>query len=44
MTVTDFRGKLGEPNARVATTLHVDAFWDLLIDAIDRVGSSATRS
>jgi purine nucleosidase/pyrimidine-specific ribonucleoside hydrolase len=26
-----------EPNARVATTLDVDRFWDLLDDAIGRL-------
>lgn len=43
MTVTDFRGKLGEPNAQVATKLDVEAFWDLLIDAIDRIGTRDSR-
>jgi purine nucleosidase len=38
MTVTDFRSRLGPPNAKVATRLDVERFWSLLIDAIRRVG------
>lgn len=39
MTVTDFRGLLGKgPNARVATRLDVDAFWDLMVAALDHIG------
>ena len=38
-TVCDRHGILGrEPNARVATTLDVDAFWELLIGALDALG------
>ncbi len=39
MTVTDFAGRLGhEPNAAVATELNVPAFWDLMLDALRRLG------
>ena len=38
-TVCDRHGVLGrEPNARVATTLDVDAFWSLLVDALGALG------
>jgi inosine-uridine nucleoside N-ribohydrolase len=40
MTVSDFRGKLGRPpNAKVATRLDVDGFWDLMIAALAAVGA-----
>ena len=36
MTVTDFHGKLGRPaNARVATRLDVDGFWELVVEALE---------
>jgi purine nucleosidase len=38
MTVTDFRS--GRPNAKVATRLDVDKFWNLMVDAIKRIGAS----
>jgi purine nucleosidase len=39
MTVAEFRKKYAASfNARVATTLHFDGFWDLVIDAIARIG------
>ena len=39
MTVTDFAGRLGhEPNAAVATELNAPAFWDLMLDALRRLG------
>jgi purine nucleosidase len=39
MTVTDFSGRLGHPaNAAVATELNVPAFWDLMLDALRRLG------
>jgi purine nucleosidase/pyrimidine-specific ribonucleoside hydrolase len=39
-TVVDLDARLGEPpNARVATELDVPRFWDLVIDAIDRLGA-----
>jgi inosine-uridine nucleoside N-ribohydrolase len=39
MTVTDFGGRLGHPaNAAVATELNVPAFWDLVLDALRRLG------
>jgi len=42
MTVTDFSGRLGHPpNAKVATRLHVDRFWNMMVDALERIGSSA---
>jgi purine nucleosidase len=41
MTVVDFAGRLGHPhNASVATALDVPAFWDLLVDALERLGAS----
>ena len=39
MTVTDFSGRLGQKNAQVATTLDVDRFWDLMVDAVGRIGA-----
>jgi purine nucleosidase len=39
MTVTDFAGRLGHAaNAAVATELNVPAFWDLMLDALRRLG------
>jgi purine nucleosidase len=39
MTVTDFRAGGGRAgNARVATTLDVAGFWDLLVGAIEAIG------
>ncbi|HEY7199228.1 MAG TPA: nucleoside hydrolase [Candidatus Dormibacteraeota bacterium] len=39
MTVVDFSGRLGEPpNAAVATTLDAPRFWDLVVDALARLG------
>lgn len=39
-TVCDRFGVLGhEPNARVATTLDVDAFWTLVVGAVERLGA-----
>lgn len=39
MTVTDLRGRMGlSPNTQVATRLEFDRFWDLMIDAIQRIG------
>ena len=43
MTVTDFSGRLGPTNAQVATRLDVDRFWDLMVDAIERIGAPAVR-
>lgn len=41
-TVTDFLGAFGQPpNSLVATTLDFDGFWDLVLDAITRLGSPA---
>jgi purine nucleosidase len=41
MTVTDFTGRLGHPtNAAVAMELDVPAFWELMLDALRRLGSS----
>lgn len=40
MTVTDFRGRMGlSPNTQVATTLDFEGFWDLMVDAIQRIGT-----
>ena len=45
MTVTDFQPSPGRPfNARVATRLDVDRFWDLVVSAVERVGLDAARS
>src|SRR3989441_2655691 len=44
MTVTDFSGRLGPTNAQVATKLDVDRFWDLMVDAIGRIGAPAVRA
>ena len=42
MTVTDFAS--GPTNAQVATTLDVNKFWNLMIDAIARIGASGVRA
>jgi inosine-uridine nucleoside N-ribohydrolase len=40
MTVTDFRGRMGlAPNTQVATKLDFRGFWDLMVDAIERIGT-----
>ena len=40
MTVTDFRGSLGRPpNAKVATTLDAEGFWNLTLSALEAVGA-----
>ncbi|MGI8697501.1 MAG: nucleoside hydrolase [Mycobacteriales bacterium] len=40
MTVTDFRGVLGQPlRTKVATHIDADAFWDRLVEALDRLGA-----
>jgi purine nucleosidase len=48
MTVTDFRMRDGSgPNALVGTNLDADGFWDLFLDAIERLARprlDATRS
>ena len=45
MTVTDFRAGPGRPfNARVATKLDVEGFWDLVVDALERIGSPSPPS
>ncbi|MEI7056889.1 nucleoside hydrolase [Nocardioides sp. CCNWLW239] len=39
-TVVDLHGRLDRPpNVEVALTLDVDAYWRLVLDALDRVGS-----
>jgi len=39
MTSVDFDNRFGrDPNALVATTLDFDGFWDLMLDAIHRIG------
>ena len=44
MTVTDFSSRLGPTNAQVATKLDVDLFWDLMVDAIRRIGAPGVRA
>src|SRR5205807_575987 len=44
MTVTDFSSRLGPTNAQVATTLDIHKFWDLMVDAIERIGAPAVRA
>jgi len=44
MTVTDFSGRLGRPNVKVATRLNVDRFWDLMVAAIERIGAAGVRA
>jgi len=44
MTVTDFSSRLGPTNAQVATTLDINLFWDLMVDAIERIGAPAVRA
>jgi purine nucleosidase len=44
MTVTDFAGRLGQKNVHVATKLDVDRFWNLMVDAIERIGASRVRA
>jgi len=39
MTSVDFDNRFGrEPNALVATRLDFDGFWNLMLDAIRRIG------
>lgn len=43
MTVTDFRGSLGQPaNTQVATRLDAGAFWERVITAIAAIGEPTT--
>jgi purine nucleosidase len=44
MTVTDFAGRLGPVNVKVATRLGVERFWNLMVDAIERIGASTVRA
>jgi inosine-uridine nucleoside N-ribohydrolase len=44
MTVTDFLGRLSPPNAKVATELDVARFWNLMVDAIERIGASGVQA
>ena len=44
MTVTDFSGRLGQKNVQVATRLDVDKFWNLMVDAIERIGAPGVRA
>ena len=40
MTVTDFTGSLGRPaNAKVATALNAEGFWDLTLGALRAIGA-----
>jgi len=39
MTSVDFDNRFGrEPNALVATKLDFEGFWNLMLDAIGRIG------
>jgi inosine-uridine nucleoside N-ribohydrolase len=39
MTLVDFDNRYErEPNALVATKLDFDGFWDLVVDALSRIG------
>lgn len=40
MTVTDFRAPRTDCNARVATTIDIPDFWDLVLDAYGRAAAS----
>jgi len=41
MTVTEFHADRGQAfNAQVATTLDVQGFWDLVVDALTRIGDA----
>ena len=45
MTVTEFRADSGHAfNARVATKLDIRAFWDLVVDALVRIGHTLPAS
>lgn len=45
MTVTDFlRRSKREPNALVATTLDFEGFWNLMIDALERIGDPSQHN
>jgi purine nucleosidase len=45
MTVTEFRADRGRPfNARVATELDFEGFWDLVVDALARIGTPPARN
>jgi len=44
MTVTDFSGRRGQKNVQVATVLDADRFWDLMVDAIARIGAAVVRA
>lgn len=43
-TVVDLHDRLDEPpNVQVAVTLDVEAYWDLVLDALDRVGRASAE-
>ena len=44
MTVTDFSGRLGQKKVQIATKLDVDRFWNLMVDAIERIGASGVQA
>jgi purine nucleosidase len=45
MTVTDLTGRLGQPyNAKAATVLDRDGFWDKMIKAISALGPAVTAT
>jgi purine nucleosidase/pyrimidine-specific ribonucleoside hydrolase len=44
-TVVDLRGRYGrEPNARIAMELDVARFWDVVVAAVERLGSATVES
>ncbi|MER5404517.1 nucleoside hydrolase [Streptomyces sp. NPDC002769] len=44
MTVTDFRGHIGPPNTLVATELHTERLWDLLIRSLETIAATTRTS
>ncbi|MFK0018035.1 nucleoside hydrolase [Streptomyces sp. NPDC090798] len=44
MTVTDFRGRSGPANTSVATKLHTERLWDLLISSLETIAATTART
>lgn len=44
MTVTDFRGRSGPANTSVATKLHTERLWDLLIGSLETIAATTART
>lgn len=44
MTVTDFRGGSGPANTSVATKLHTERLWDLLISSLETIAATTART